>query len=690
MFYIFIHIRITKHPIAFVYLTARRINDIAPSGFLLPRLSSAGERDRKEEYKMPPSPQAGAGTRTRLLGVLLPFLLAVALGFGPWWHLTSVPRPAASTLSNLLERMSQQTNERQRANLARGQGPAVQLDIAMAFPAATAGEGKETPAEREFSSRLARAVDEEVSRLREAELDALDSGKSASVPLPVWLSTGGSARKVPLGNLGKKLAKALALGGKKVHWDAAEAAVDQVVEGEGKGQNRGKKNAEDTSGGRFSFLVAPFSDVLDGIVSEPNVVRFGSGRTAWVASASGPFSATRASATTKDGAPILSQADTDAVNELAVAIARAAVSRLILQDRTVLDHTGAAKRRGQQQAISMRPAPHFKVLVGLQYLEPVSRDISVLSQHASDFEAAVDQYISPAIGQLHDVANFTLESQVLAPRRLGEKLFRGTDGTGANFSYIPSSRIAAYFNPNALNLDSAETSLSPIIHLLVLVPDVAASSIRICDTAAAASSREAPSCWPVPAYTVPQWGGVVFAERDGERVELAGALRVALAQLRELVGLPPHEPELVVPARDGISRWEVDALVRRSVFSHLASASSSLESLAVIIANLTEMPVPDATVEACELALRLLADADSEISSSQDYVSANRNAGKAYEIAERAFFDPSMLAMLYFPDEHKYAVYALPFFPVAFQLLSAIFAEVKLRREKRKLADNAD
>jgi phosphatidylinositol glycan class S len=38
---------------------------------------------------------------------------------------------------------------------------------------------------------------------------------------------------------------------------------------------------------------------------------------------------------------------------------------------------------------------------------------------------------------------------------------------------------------------------------------------------------------------------------------------------------------------------------------------------------------------------------------------------RAIELAESAFFDPSMTAMLYFPDEHVYAVY-LPLFLPAF------------------------
>ena len=39
-----------------------------------------------------------------------------------------------------------------------------------------------------------------------------------------------------------------------------------------------------------------------------------------------------------------------------------------------------------------------------------------------------------------------------------------------------------------------------------------------------------------------------------------------------------------------------------------------------------------------------------------------------------------MLSLLYFPDEHKYAIYALPFIPIIFQLLSGIYQEFKDRK----------
>lgn len=66
-----------------------------------------------------------------------------------------------------------------------------------------------------------------------------------------------------------------------------------------------------------------------------------------------------------------------------------------------------------------------------------------------------------------------------------------------------------------------------------------------------------------------------------------------------------------------------------------------------------------------------------------EYERALEASRKAVVAAEETFFDPTMLAMLYFPEEHTLAVYALPFFPIAFQFLSGVYKEFKSRRSAK-------
>jgi len=73
---------------------------------------------------------------------------------------------------------------------------------------------------------------------------------------------------------------------------------------------------------------------------------------------------------------------------------------------------------------------------------------------------------------------------------------------------------------------------------------------------------------------------------------------------------------------------------------------------------------------------------------------ALQHSSLALESAEKAFFDDKMVSMLYFPDEHKYAVYTPLFGPLALPLLMALLRElqtmVKGWKAKRLKAKEGD
>jgi len=52
--------------------------------------------------------------------------------------------------------------------------------------------------------------------------------------------------------------------------------------------------------------------------------------------------------------------------------------------------------------------------------------------------------------------------------------------------------------------------------------------------------------------------------------------------------------------------------------------------------------------------------------------------------AEAAFFDPSLLSLLYFPDDQKYAIYVPYFLPVGLPILLSIKSIIKAIKTKPK------
>lgn len=60
--------------------------------------------------------------------------------------------------------------------------------------------------------------------------------------------------------------------------------------------------------------------------------------------------------------------------------------------------------------------------------------------------------------------------------------------------------------------------------------------------------------------------------------------------------------------------------------------------------------------------------------------SALASAETAFATAERAFYDPSLLGLLYFPDDQKYAIYVPLFVPTMLPVLLSLFGIAKYLR----------
>merc|ERR1712137_1168220 len=106
----------------------------------------------------------------------------------------------------------------------------------------------------------------------------------------------------------------------------------------------------------------------------------------------------------------------------------------------------------------------------------------------------------------------------------------------------------------------------------------------------------------------------------------------------------------------GIAEWELDNLIRHRTWQNLHSATTDLHSLSELVTSLTNMVISDniqttvlESLDAMEKAQKALLAEDLSVALQQSRIAMKK--------AHEAFFDPNMLGMLYFPDEHKFAIY---------------------------------
>ncbi|KAF2486578.1 phosphatidylinositol-glycan biosynthesis class S protein [Neohortaea acidophila] len=291
------------------------------------------------------------------------------------------------------------------------------------------------------------------------------------------------------------------------------------------------------------------------------------------------------------------------------------------------------------------------------------------SPSAWNIQQALEDGIYPLIERLSPVNRFTIDTQI--------QLYASFSPSIAGPQYNPITREWQLQRPDLSGfINAAEWPLSPsigsgpTINFVLYVPSKHQSPLVLAETGG-------------QSWIVPQWGGVqIFNPADKQVDQLtAEDLRPAMLtfadQLSTLVGLPPSPSSLSL---------RISGLTRERTTSLILSASSTLGALSRLTLKLTSIAIPDSVAKSVSETIHRLDQACQHMQDGR-YLSALENARTAEEEAEKAFFEPSMVGQVYFPEEHKVAVYVPLLGPMAVPLvLSAIKELKKLRERKVKVA----
>jgi GPI-anchor transamidase subunit S len=187
-------------------------------------------------------------------------------------------------------------------------------------------------------------------------------------------------------------------------------------------------------------------------------------------------------------------------------------------------------------------------------------------------------------------------------------------------------------------------------------------------------------------WLVPQWGGIqiinptVINDPDLGSIipellsanDLSTAFETFSSQLLSLMGVLSLEYQgqpLPLPFR-------LQAHKRLAGLALRMKAASSLGSLARLAQHLSSIPIPKHVAQLVENAMGNLTASKQAFAESR-WDRAVGAASTSFQDSEKAFFDKSMVGQVYFPDEHKVAVYLPLLGPIGVPLLVGLIREVK-------------
>lgn len=334
---------------------------------------------------------------------------------------------------------------------------------------------------------------------------------------------------------------------------------------------------------------------------------------------------------------------------------------------------------------AFKSSPGYEITFSLLNPDPKSHRLHW------DIEGAVETYIQPLLTKLAPVANLSIDSQTLYYAMLG---VNPRFDSSRNAYTLNADSLAHVINPVEARLGSNAASSNPVLNFLLYVPDADHSPLYIQDH----TKQEV----PLNAFHSPRWGGIMVYNVNGFykpdvifpvdiNINMAKVMGVFLAQLRLLLGVQSSTPPtgfLMAPCNSfGLADWELDRLMWSRSVENVATATTTITSLAQLLDQIGNIVINDNIAQQVSSAVTSLQLAVAELEAG-NLGFALQYSKEAILASEKAFFDPSLLHLLYFPDDQKFAIYIPLFLPMCVPILLSllkILSEVRQRR-KEKLA----
>ncbi|XP_026740825.1 GPI transamidase component PIG-S isoform X1 [Trichoplusia ni] len=318
------------------------------------------------------------------------------------------------------------------------------------------------------------------------------------------------------------------------------------------------------------------------------------------------------------------------------------------------------------------PGAGYHIVLSVVHPNPEALDVEL------DAGEAVEDYIGSFVDELSVLHNFTLKSQWLhlLDFDFQAKEVKDTSEWGRHFS-VRTERLHLLLTRLE---ERAATHVSelPTLNLALYAVRCQAAPLIIYDL----NDKKVSS--PVQAFMSPKWGGVVLGspsagdcrhERAIWRPNVRLIMGTFISQLRKLLGITDAEHITgahLEPLRSVTPRqWEIDNLLRIRTLEQLTSAERTLQSLAQLLGEISNIVINDDVGASINSAVDSIQRA-SELMQKGDLVEAYKMSQSAFLAAETAFMEPSLLALLYFPDDQKYAIYIPLFLPIMFPVVLSL------------------
>ena len=333
---------------------------------------------------------------------------------------------------------------------------------------------------------------------------------------------------------------------------------------------------------------------------------------------------------------------------------------------------------------AVKTNPKFELLFSLLCPEPEK----VLADW--NINDAVESLLTPMLRKLKPVFDFHVGSQVLYYTKISYNPTPLKENNTISLYYVTSDQLSHVINPIEAKLGS-QLSSDPTLNFAVYITEKHQTPLYI--------KTEKNSYSKSNSFLVPRWGSMMFYNIENAKdfqgtlhhvVDVKFVIRSFLEHFRTLVGIPifndyfKHEQiHFEFPAFHGLTDWELDALMRLRAMENSASSIHSLESLSNLLTKVRNIVINDQIANEVYTAVDAITNAKSAAQNG-NLSEFLRQSKQAFGASETAFFDPTLLELLYFPEDQKFAIYIPLFLPISLPLVLSILKWIKHYKQQSK------
>ena len=116
---------------------------------------------------------------------------------------------------------------------------------------------------------------------------------------------------------------------------------------------------------------------------------------------------------------------------------------------------------------------------------------------------------------------------------------------------------------------------------------------------------------------------------------------------------------------------------RLKLEENLVTTRVTLQSLAHLLAKISNIVITQEVAKDVQSAVNSYDEAVNCLGTGQAPQKCFKSSKDSFVMAERVFFENSLLALLYFPEDQKYAIYIPLFLPISFSFVGCIIPVLK-------------